>query len=68
MKSQGIPDFQAPPPIPKFIDAQEAMVQSAKGAHNELDSLISPLPCTCAGRPLHDTWWHCFTVTPLLNL
>ena len=25
MKAQGIPDFQAPPPIPKFIDAQEAI-------------------------------------------
>jgi hypothetical protein len=25
MKSQGIPDFKAPPPIPKFIDAQEAI-------------------------------------------
>jgi hypothetical protein len=25
MKSQGFPDFQAPPPIPKFIDAQEAI-------------------------------------------
>jgi hypothetical protein len=24
MKAQGIPDFQAPPPIPKFIDAMEA--------------------------------------------
>jgi hypothetical protein len=25
MKAQGIPDFQAPPPIPKFIDAIEAV-------------------------------------------
>ena len=25
MKAQGIPDFQAPPPIPKFIDTLEAM-------------------------------------------
>ena len=25
MKSQGIPDFQAPPPIPKFIDAEQAI-------------------------------------------
>ena len=25
MKAQGIPDFQAPPPIPKFIDAAEAI-------------------------------------------
>jgi hypothetical protein len=25
MKAQGIPDFQAPPPIPKFIDAGEAI-------------------------------------------
>jgi hypothetical protein len=25
MKSQGIPDFQAPPPIPKFIDTTEAL-------------------------------------------
>lgn len=25
MKSQGIPDFQAPPPIPKFIDTVEAI-------------------------------------------
>jgi hypothetical protein len=24
MKAQGIPDFQAPPPIPKFIDTLEA--------------------------------------------
>ena len=25
MKAQGIPDFQAPPPIPKFIDAVEVI-------------------------------------------
>ena len=25
MKAQGILDFQAPPPIPKFIDAVEAI-------------------------------------------
>jgi hypothetical protein len=25
MKAQGIPDFQAPPPIPKFTDAVEAI-------------------------------------------
>jgi hypothetical protein len=25
MKAQEIPDFQAPPPMPKFIDAQEAV-------------------------------------------
>ncbi len=25
MKSQGIPDFQAPPPIPKFMDTVEAI-------------------------------------------
>ena len=25
MKAQGIHDFQAPPPIPKFIDAVEAL-------------------------------------------
>ena len=25
MKSQGIPDFQAPPPIPKFSDTVEAI-------------------------------------------
>jgi hypothetical protein len=25
LKAQGIPDFQAPPPIPKFIDALEAL-------------------------------------------
>jgi hypothetical protein len=25
MKSQGIPDFQAPPPIPKFIDTALAL-------------------------------------------
>jgi hypothetical protein len=25
MKAQGIPDFQAPPPIPKFIDTTEAI-------------------------------------------
>jgi hypothetical protein len=25
MKAQGIPDFQAPPPIPKFIDTAEAI-------------------------------------------
>ena len=27
MKSQGIADFRAPPPIPKFIDASEAIDQ-----------------------------------------
>ena len=25
MKARGIPDFQAPPPIPKFIDTSEAI-------------------------------------------
>ncbi len=25
MKALGIPDFQAPPPIPRFIDAAEAI-------------------------------------------
>jgi hypothetical protein len=25
MKAQGIPDFQAPPPIPRLIDAAEAI-------------------------------------------
>jgi hypothetical protein len=25
MKSQGIPDFQAPPPIPRFIDTSQAI-------------------------------------------
>jgi hypothetical protein len=25
MKAQGIPDFQAPPPIPNFIDTEEAI-------------------------------------------
>jgi hypothetical protein len=25
MKAQGIPDLQAPPPIPKFTDAVEAI-------------------------------------------
>jgi hypothetical protein len=25
MKAQGIPDFQAPPPIPKCIDTREAL-------------------------------------------
>jgi hypothetical protein len=25
MKAQGLPDFQAPPLMPKFIDAQEAI-------------------------------------------
>ena len=25
MKAQGIPDFQAPPALPKFIDAVEAI-------------------------------------------
>jgi hypothetical protein len=25
MKAQGLPDFQAPPSIPKFIDTREAL-------------------------------------------
>ena len=25
MKAQGIPDFQAPPPIPKFMNTKEAI-------------------------------------------
>jgi hypothetical protein len=25
MKAQGLPDFQAPPPIPQFIDTTEAL-------------------------------------------
>jgi len=38
MKAQGIPDFQAPPPMPKFIDAQEAMVRLSSPQDNELPS------------------------------
>jgi hypothetical protein len=29
MKAQGIPDFQVPPPIPKFIDTTEAVDELA---------------------------------------
>jgi len=39
MKSQGIPDFQAPPPIPKFIDTLEA---------------IDELPCYDSFEPAPD--------------
>jgi hypothetical protein len=46
MKSQGIPDFQAPPPIPKFIDAVEAMVRQAQHNVDELpsDDSFEPSP------------------------
>ena len=32
MKAQGIPDFQAPPPIPKFIDTVEAIDELPESA------------------------------------
>ncbi len=35
MKAQGIPDFQAPPPIPKFIDAAEAIDELPSYHHFE---------------------------------
>jgi hypothetical protein len=35
MKSQGIPDFQAPPPIPRFIDAAEAIDELPSYDHFE---------------------------------
>ncbi len=38
MKAQGIPDFQAPPPIPRFIDAALAMVRQA---HHNVDEIPS---------------------------
>jgi hypothetical protein len=38
MKAQGIPDFQAPPPLLKFIDTTEAMVRQA---HHNVDELPS---------------------------
>jgi hypothetical protein len=38
MKAQGIPDFQAPPPIPKFIDTALAMVRQA---HHNVDEIPS---------------------------
>ena len=41
MKAQGIPDFQAPPPIPKFIDTVEAMVRQAHHTVDELPSYDS---------------------------
>jgi len=41
MKAQGIPDFQAPPPIPKFIDAQEAMARPSSPQDDELPSYDS---------------------------
>ena len=51
MKAQGIPDFfirrslgvvgQAPPPMPKFIEAQEAMVRLSSPQDNELPSYDS---------------------------
>jgi hypothetical protein len=36
-----IPDFQAPPPIPKFIDTLEAMVRQAHHTVDELPSYDS---------------------------
>jgi hypothetical protein len=37
MNSQGIPDFQAPPPIPRFVDTSEAV--------DELPSYDAFEPC-----------------------
>ena len=47
MKSQGIPDFQAPPPIPKFIDTLEA---------------LDELPCYDSFEPAPDEWDRLFNV------
>jgi hypothetical protein len=33
MKSQGIPDFQAPPPIPNFIDTEKLSMNSPPTTH-----------------------------------
>jgi hypothetical protein len=41
MKAQGIPDFQAPPPIPTLIDALEAMVRQAHHTVDEIPSYDS---------------------------
>jgi hypothetical protein len=41
MKAQGIPDFQAPPPIPRLIDAAEAMVRQAHHTVDEIPSYDS---------------------------
>jgi len=46
MKSQGIPDFQAPPPIPKFIDTREALdeLPSYDSFEPAPDDFQMPLP------------------------
>ena len=48
MKAQGIPDFQAPPPIPKFIETVEAIDETPS-----YDS-IEPSPMTSKLRFLGD--------------
>jgi hypothetical protein len=46
MKAQGIPDFQAPPPIPKFIDAQGSIdeLPSYDSFESAPDDFLTPLP------------------------
>jgi hypothetical protein len=46
MKAQGIPDFQAPPTIPKFINAQEAIdeIPSHDSFEPPVVSKVEPAP------------------------
>lgn len=46
MKAQGIPDFQAPPPIPKFIDTSHALdeIPSYDSFDPAPDDFQTPLP------------------------
>ncbi len=64
MKAQGIPDFQAPPPIPKFIDIVEAIIINAQSTiqhyylvviskHSLTSLFIGAVTPTCCPR-LHD--------------
>jgi hypothetical protein len=46
MKAQGIPDFQAPPPIPRFIDTVEAVdeIPSYDSFEPPVVSNVEPAP------------------------
>ena len=46
MKAQGIPDFQAPPPIPKFIDTALGIdeISSYDSYKPAPDDFSAPLP------------------------
>ena len=60
MKAQGIPDFQAPPPIPKFIDTAQ-VIDELPSYDSFEPSLVAPLVQGNSG-PAHFSVWFSLVV------